>query len=57
MHREHAWAKPEQNLTVIEDLTTCLNATAFDAHAAEHFGQLRAELARNGKPIGSYDMG
>lgn len=49
-------AKPEHNLATIEGLTARLNVAAFDAHAAEHFGQLRAELARNGKPIGPYDM-
>ncbi|MCF6322921.1 MAG: tRNA(fMet)-specific endonuclease VapC [Gammaproteobacteria bacterium] len=49
-------AKPEQNLATIEGLTARLNVAAFDQHASEHFGQLRAELARNGKPIGPYDM-
>ena len=28
----------------------------FDEPAAAHFGQVRAELYRRGKPIGPYDM-
>ncbi len=33
-----------------------LELAPFDRHAATHFGQLRAELYRIGKPIGPYDM-
>lgn len=33
-----------------------MDVVAFDEHAAEHFGQLRAELYRVGQPIGPYDM-
>lgn len=29
---------------------------SFDDAAAEHFGEIRAALARQGKPIGPYDM-
>ena len=28
----------------------------FGAHAAQHTGQIRAELARSGRPIGPYDQ-
>jgi tRNA(fMet)-specific endonuclease VapC len=33
-----------------------LEVVPFEEHAAEHFGQLRAELYRIGQPIGPYDM-
>lgn len=49
-------AQTERNLADIEGLIARLDVTAFDAHASEHFGQLRAELYRIGQPIGPYDM-
>lgn len=49
-------ARVEANLLVIEGLAARLNVPAYDYHAAMHFGQLRAELARTGKVIGPYDM-
>jgi len=33
-----------------------LEIAVFDTTAAAHFGQIRADLARLGKPIGPYDM-
>ena len=49
-------AQPERNLADIEGLTARLEVSLFDAPAATHFGQLRAELYQSGKPIGPYDM-
>ena len=49
-------AQPERNLADIEGLTARLEVSPFDAAAATHFGQLRAELYSSGKPIGPYDM-
>jgi len=46
----------EHNLGVIEGLAARLGIQSFDTHAAIHFGQLRAELARAGRLIGPYDM-
>ena len=48
--------QPERNLADIEGLTARLEVLPFEQHAAEHFGQLRAELYRVGQPIGPYDM-
>ena len=48
--------QPERNLADIEGMTARLEVLPFDEPAATHFGQLRAELARIGKPIGSYDQ-
>lgn len=49
-------AQVERNLGVIEGLAARLTIQPFDAQAAMHFGQLRAELARSGRLIGPYDM-
>ena len=45
----------ERNLNDIEGLTARMEVLDFDVPAALHFGQIRAELARNGKSIGPYD--
>ena len=45
-----------KNLKVIEGLTSRLEVLDFDSKAAEHAGQLRAELQRIGKTIGAYDF-
>jgi tRNA(fMet)-specific endonuclease VapC len=46
----------ERNLADIEALTARLEVLPFDDAAAYHFGQIRAELYRIGRPIGPYDM-
>jgi len=46
----------ESNLAVIEGLAARLGVESFNAQAAMHFGQLRAELAKSGRLIGPYDM-
>ena len=46
---------PERNLSDIERLAAHLEVLPFDRSAAMHFGQLRAELASAGRPIGPYD--
>ncbi len=49
-------SKPEQNLHDIEGLVARMEIVPFEEKAAVHFGQLRAELYRQGNPIGPYDM-
>lgn len=49
-------SQPERNLADVEGLAARLTVLAFDEQAAAHFGQVRAELYRAGKPIGPYDM-
>ena len=46
----------ERNLADIERLVARLEVMPFEHHAAEHFGQLRAELYRIGHSIWPYDM-
>ena len=48
--------QPERNLAEVESLAARLQVLAFDSDAAIHFGQIRAELARSGRPIGPYDL-
>jgi len=49
-------SRPEQNYEDIEGLAARLELLEFDETAAAHFGQIRAELYNEGKPIGPYDM-
>ncbi|MBT8420337.1 MAG: tRNA(fMet)-specific endonuclease VapC [Gammaproteobacteria bacterium] len=48
--------QPQRNLADIEAMAARLTLVPFDAQAAAHFGQLRAQLYRIGQPIGPYDM-
>lgn len=49
-------AQPGRNMAVIEGMAARLEVLPFDTEGAMHFGQLRAELAAEGRPIGPYDM-
>jgi tRNA(fMet)-specific endonuclease VapC len=49
-------AIPERNLSIVEGFASRLEVLPYDDIAANHTGQLRAELARNRTPIGPYDQ-
>lgn len=49
-------SQPERNLRDIEGLAARLEVLPYDTAAAVHTGQIRAELARCGTPIGPYDQ-
>jgi tRNA(fMet)-specific endonuclease VapC len=49
-------AYPQRNLSLVEGFAARLEVVEYDSHAAEHSGQLRAELAKAGTPIGPYDQ-
>ena len=49
-------AAPAQNLATINGLAARLEVIDYDAKAATHSGQIRAELARIDQPIGPYDQ-
>jgi tRNA(fMet)-specific endonuclease VapC len=49
-------AAPERNLTIVEGFAARLDVLDYDSRATAHTGQLRAELARAGTPIGPYDQ-
>jgi tRNA(fMet)-specific endonuclease VapC len=55
IYRAERSAQVTRNLEDIEGLAARMDVLPFDDHAATHFGQVRAELARKGKPIGPYD--
>ena len=48
-------AQVTRNLQDVEGLAARMDVLPFDYQAAIHFGQLRAELTKTGKPIGPYD--
>ncbi len=49
-------ARRAANLISLEHFVGRLDVLAFDAKAAMHYGQLRAELQRAGTPCGTHDM-
>lgn len=49
-------AVPGRNLLDIEGFAARLDVLDYDSEAAAHSGQLRAELAKGGQPIGPYDQ-
>lgn len=49
-------AQPERNLRDVAGFAARLDVLDYDDSAANHSGQLRAELARSGTPIGPYDL-
>ena len=49
-------AQQARNLADVEGFAARLEVLSYDQDAAAHTGQLRAELARAGTPIGPYDQ-
>lgn len=49
-------ARVAENLSVVEQFCARLEVLPFGEKAAAHFGQIRAELERMGKPSGAYDL-
>ena len=49
-------SSPQRNLAVVEGFAARLEVLNYDQDAAIHTGQLRAELALLGNPIGPYDQ-
>ena len=49
-------ARRVDNLTAIEHFVSRLDVLPFEAKAAAHYGQVRAELERAGTPCGPHDM-
>lgn len=56
VHGAEKSARREKNLDVVEGFAARLEVLAFGEKAAVHSGQIRAELARRGTPIGPYDV-
>jgi tRNA(fMet)-specific endonuclease VapC len=49
-------ARPVENRQAVEAFAERLEVLDFDGDAAAHAGEIRAELERQGRPIGSYDL-
>ena len=49
-------SNPDRNLTSFEGFVARMDVLSLDDSAAAHAGQIRAELARLGMPIGPYDQ-
>jgi len=49
-------SNPQKNLAEIELFVANLIILDYDNYAAAHTAQIRAELAKSGKTIGSYDV-
>jgi tRNA(fMet)-specific endonuclease VapC len=47
--------KPEEANAALGEFLLTLEVAAFDDDAAMHYGEVRASLARRGKPIGPLD--
>jgi tRNA(fMet)-specific endonuclease VapC len=56
LYGAHKSQAVRHNLDVIEGLLGRLTLLDFDLDAAEHAGQVRAELAVAGTPIGPFDV-
>lgn len=52
----HKSQSVRRNLDVVEGLLARIDVLDFDLAAAEHAGQIRAELASSGRPIGPFDV-
>lgn len=48
-------ARPEQDFQALQEFLLPLEIAAYDEACAYQYGQLRAELKRKGRPIGSLD--
>ncbi len=49
-------AKPERNKLALAQFIAPIELCAYDDLAAQHYGKIRADLERQGTPIGSLDM-
>ncbi|MGD8835988.1 MAG: type II toxin-antitoxin system VapC family toxin [Desulfobacteraceae bacterium] len=49
-------SKPDQNKIALLQFIAPLEILPYDDHAAQNYGDLRANLEKQGNPIGSLDM-
>lgn len=56
LHGAEKSARPEHNLRQVEDFVSRLEVLSYDAKAAQHYGEIRADLERKGTPIGVNDL-
>ena len=56
LHGAEKSSRPAANLAVVEDFASRLGVLPYTAKAAQHYGQIRAALERQGRPIGVNDL-
>jgi len=56
VHRAEKSQFPSRNLAVVEDFYSRLTLMSYPPKAAYHYGSIRAELERQGRPIGVNDL-
>ncbi len=56
LHGAAKSARPEHNRTEVERFAARLEVLPFDAGAADHAADIRANLERRGQTIGGYDL-
>jgi tRNA(fMet)-specific endonuclease VapC len=56
LHGAAKSAKPQETRREVESFAARLEVLSFDEAAADHAGEIRAGLERQGKTIGGYDV-
>ncbi len=56
LHGAEKSTRVHQNLTAIEDFCSRLEVLPYGAKAAQHYGDIRAALEKQGQPIGVNDL-
>lgn len=56
LHGAEKSAKPEHNMRQVEDFVSRLEVLEYGIKAAAHYGSIRANLERQGTPIGVNDL-
>lgn len=56
LHGAEKSSRPAANLAVVEDFASRLDVLPYTAKAAQHYGQIRAALERQGQTIGVNDL-
>lgn len=52
----HLGSRTSENLQLLRTIFTMFPTLSFDDHAADHYGQIRAQLEKLGTIVGPYDM-
>ncbi len=56
LHGVEKSSDPARNFQVLQDFSSRLQILSYDEAAAAHYGQIRAALERQGRPIGVNDL-
>jgi tRNA(fMet)-specific endonuclease VapC len=56
IHGAEKSVQPERNLRQVEDFISRIHVLAYDAKAANHYGNIRSTLELRGTPIGVNDL-